>query len=128
MVMVNTKIYQKMQKQKLFEYRKNYYKMKKKLTTVIRNCFHLGNLFFSEEQGFFFRIGLGEWARQDKKLFLLVENRISENQVNFFISRLGLESLLRRINQQSSQSKRGITNFEAIIFFILCLISIHLRV
>ena len=65
MVVVNTKIYQKMKKQKLFEYRKNYHKMKKHLTTVIRNCFHLGNLVFSEEYGFFFRVALGEWARED---------------------------------------------------------------
>ena len=48
------------EKQKRFEYRKLYYKMKKHLTTVIRKYFHLGNLVCSEEHGFFFRVGLGK--------------------------------------------------------------------
>ena len=44
---------------------------------------------------FFLGVGLGEWARYKKFLFV-------KTKVNFFISCLVLKNLLGRLNQQSS--------------------------
>ena len=59
MVMVNTKIYQKMQKQKLFEYRKNYYKMKKKTQYSHKKLFSFRKFVFFRRARIFFQ----DWAR-----------------------------------------------------------------
>ena len=70
--------------------------------------------FFQTSMGFFLSVGLVRCTSKYKK-FLLVKVR-----VRFFISCLGLESSLGRLNQQSPKVMRN--------FFILHLVSSHPRV